>query len=194
MKEEEISRKLEKIKNNCINTAKQENAELKLENDKTEKELLEKMIAEYEFEVQKKFENEINKLNRDYNKNIFNYDMESRRKLTKFKDTLILYIHKILIEKFVQFSGTEEYREFLRNNVRQVLSKVNSNENCTIFVTNKDMEKYGNDLKNEFGVEVQTIEDSYIGGCMLVNDRERVSIDNTLKNNISERMRNIIIA
>ena len=194
MKEEEISRKLEKIKNNCINTAKQENAELKLENDKTEKELLEKMITEYELEVQKKFENEINKLNRDYNKNIFNYDMESRRKLTKFKDTLILYVHKILIERFVQFSGTEEYKEFLRNNVRQVLSKVNSNESCTIFITNKDMEKYGNDLKNEFGVEVQIIDDNYIGGCMLVNDSERVSIDNTLKNNISERMRNIIIA
>lgn len=194
MKEEEINRKLEKIKNNCINTAKQENAELKLENDKVEKELLEKMVTEYELEVQKKYENEINKLNRDYNKNIFNYDMESRRKLTKFKDTLILYVHKKLIEKFIQFSDTEEYRDFLRNNIRQVLSKVSSNGDCTVYVTNRDMERFGNDLRNEFNVELQTIEDSNIGGCMLINDSEKVSIDNTLKNNISERMRNIIIA
>ena len=43
----------------------------------------------------------------------------------------------------------------------------------------------------EFGVEVDEISDENIGGCMLVNIKEKISIDNTLKNNIFECVKNI---
>ena len=193
MKEEEIIRKIDKIKNNCINTAKQENSELKLENDKTEKELLDQMVEKYELEARKKFDDEVNKLSKNYNKNIFNYEMESKKKLAKFKNTLLLNIHRVLIEKFIAFLETEEYKTFLKDNMAKVLAKVDSNENCTVYITEKDDNRFGAELRAEFGVHIETIDDDYIGGCILINKLEKISIDNTLKNNIYERINHITI-
>ncbi len=193
MKEEEIIRKIDKIKNNCINTAKQENSELKLENDKVEKELLESKVSKYEAEAKKRYEEEASKLRKDYNKNIFNYEMESKKKLAKFKNTLLLNIHRILIEKFVSYIETDAYESYLKNSIGKVLSKVGNNEKCVIYITEKDNIKYGERLRNLFEIQIETIIDDYIGGCMLVNKTEKVSIDNTLKNNIYERVNHIII-
>ena len=186
MKEEELIKKIEKLENNCITTAKNENEELKKENTEIESKLLEEKISNYKYEIQKKQNVEFGKLLRDYNKNIFIYNMESKKKITQFKDTLILNIHKNLIERFFEYTGSDDYINYLKNNVRQVLERVKNTEDCKIFITKRDIQKYRDELMREFGVEVDEISDENIGGCMLVNIKEKISIDNTLKNNIFE--------
>ncbi len=191
MKEEELIKKIEKLENNCITTAKNENEELKKENTEIESKLLEEKISNYKYEIQKKQNVEFGKLLRDYNKNIFIYNMESKKKITQFKDTLILNIHKNLIERFFEYTGSDDYINYLKNNVRQVLERVKNTEDCKIFITKRDIQKYRDELMREFGVEVDEISDENIGGCMLVNIKEKISIDNTLKNNIFECVKNI---
>lgn len=191
MKEEDLIKKIEKLENNCITTAKNENEELKKENTEIETKLLEEKVSNYEFEIQKKQNVEFGKLLRDYNKNIFIYNMESKKKITQFKDTLILNIHKNLIERFFEYTESEDYINYLKNNVRQVLERVKNTEDCKIFITKRDIQKYKYELMREFGVEVDEISDENIGGCMLVNIKEKISIDNTLKNNIFECVKNI---
>lgn len=191
MKEEELIKKIEKLENNCITTAKNENEELKKENTEIETKLLEEKISNYKNEIQKKQNEEFGKLLRDYNKNIFIYNMESKKKITQFKDTLILNIHKNLIERFFEYTGSDDYINYLKNNVRQVLERVKKTEDCKIFITKRDIQKYRDELMREFGVEVDEISDENIGGCMLVNIKEKISIDNTLKNNIFECVKNI---
>ena len=191
MKEEELIKKIEKLENNCITTAKNENEELKKENTEIETKLLEEKISNYKYEIQKKQNEEFGKLLRDYNKNIFIYNMESKKKITQFKDTLILNIHKNLIERFFEYTGSDDYINYLKNNVRQVLERVKKTEDCKIFITKRDVQKYRDELMREFGVEVDEISDENIGGCMLVNIKEKISIDNTLKNNIFECVKNI---
>ncbi len=191
MKEEELIKKIEKLENNCITTAKNENEELKKENTEIETKLLEEKISNYKYEIQKKQNEEFGKLLRDYNKNIFIYNMESKKKITQFKDTLILNIHKNLIERFFEYTGSDDYINYLKNNVRQVLERVKKTEDCKIFITKRDIQKYRDELMREFGVEVDEISDENIGGCMLVNIKEKISIDNTLKNNIFECVKNI---
>ena len=191
MKEEELIKKIEKLENNCITTAKNENEELKKENTEIETKLLEEKISNYKYEIQKKQNEEFGKLLRDYNKNIFIYNMESKKKITQFKDTLILNIHKNLIERFFEYTGSDDYINYLKNNVRQVLERVKKTEDRKIFITKRDIQKYRDELMREFGVEVDEISDENIGGCMLVNIKEKISIDNTLKNNIFECVKNI---
>ena len=191
MKEEELIKKIEKLENNCITTAKNENEELKKENTEIETKLLEEKISNYKYEIQKKQNEEFGKLLRDYNKNIFIYNMESKKKITQFKDTLILNIHKNLIERFFEYTESDDYINYLKNNVRQVLERVKNTEDCKIFITKRDIQKYRDELMREFGVEVDEISDENIGGCMLVNIKEKISIDNTLKNNIFECVKNI---
>lgn len=191
MKEEELLKKIEKLENNCITTAKSENEELKKENSEIEAKLLDEKIANYETEIEKKQAIEFGKLLRDYNKNIFVYDMDSKKKITQFKDTLILNIHKTLIERFFEYTESEDYINYLKNNIRQVLERVKNTEDCKIFITKRDIQRYGEELMGEFGVEIDEISDENIGGCMLVNIREKISIDNTLKNNIFECVKNI---
>ena len=193
MKEEEIVRKIEKIENSCINTAKNENNELKKENDEIEKKLLDEKIANYEAELEKKLTSEFGKMLRDYNKNIFEYSMDSQKKITQFKDTLVLNIYKVLIQRFLDFTESPEYLEFLKNNIRQVLEKVEEPENCKIFITAKDIKRYREELMTEFCIDIDEISDENIGGCMLVNIKEKISMDNTLKNNIYEKAKEITI-
>ena len=191
MKEEELLKKIEKLENNCITTAKSENEELKKENSEIEAKLLDEKIANYETEIEKKQAIEFGKLLRDYNKNIFVYDMDSKKKITQFKDTLILNIHKTLIERFFEYTESEDYINYLKNNIRQVLERVKNTEDCKIFITKRDIQRYREELMGEFGVEIDEISDENIGGCMLVNIKEKISIDNTLKNNIFECIKKI---
>ena len=118
MKEEELIKKIERLENNCITTAKTENEELKKENNEIEAKLLDEKLVSYESEIERKQNIEFGKLQRDYNKNIFVYNMESKKKITQFKDTLILNIHKTLIERFFEYTESDDYINYLKNNIK----------------------------------------------------------------------------
>ena len=54
-----------------------------------------------------------------------------------------------------------------------------------IFVTNNDKQKY-EEVLNRYNIKIDVLDNDFIGGCKLKNDKLGVIIDNTLKTNLDE--------
>jgi len=184
----DINKKLEKIEKNCLDTARKELNLLKSENDKIlDEKILEKVNC-YKDELSKKYDIELNKIKREYNRNLFNYEMNEKKKINNFKQTLLNNIEDRIKFEFERFTDSQGYKEYLFKTIRNAIQKTKSNE-CTVFVTEKDYEKYAEDIARNFSVDVGKIDSSNIGGCVLVNIKEKISVDNTLKTNIEEKIK-----
>lgn len=188
----DVNKKMEKIEKNCLDTAKKELNQLKLENDSISGEKISEKVASYKKELSKKYENELNKFKREYNRNIFDYEMNEKKKVNNLKETLISNIEDKVKLEFKDFVNTEEYTAYLFNNIEEVLNKVKSGK-CTIFVTENDYQKYSMDIERKYNVSVDKISNDNIGGCILMNMDNKISIDNTLKTNISEKIKKVSI-
>ena len=85
----DISKKIEKIEKNCIDTAKKELVALKSENEKIYEEKISEKVSDYKLELAKKYEEEINKLKREFNRNSFDYEINSKKKVSKSREDIL---------------------------------------------------------------------------------------------------------
>lgn len=186
----DIDRKIEKIEKNCLETAKKELNILKKENDDfSEDKILEKVNL-YKDELSKKYKNELNKIEREFNRNTFDYEMNQKMKITTFKNELIEKIENNVKSQFENFTNTAEYKYYLLRSIENVLSKIKKGK-CIIFITQRDYEKYYKDISMAFSADVDKMDNENIGGCIVVNRENKISIDNTLKTNISQKITKI---
>lgn len=199
----DVNKKIEKIEKNCLETARKELNLLKDENDKISEEKILEKVDNYKSELAKKYNDEINKLKREFNKNSFDYEMEQKKKVSEFRNTLIEEMENKIIQEFKNFVNTPEYESYLGGNVATVQMMIGDNE-CTIFITENDYNRYYQkylEHKNlaeqgylhSINVNLDKISNDYIGGCIIVDEKNKVSIDNTIRTNISQRMREINI-
>lgn len=199
----DVNKKIEKIEKNCLETARKELNLLKDENDKISEEKILEKVDNYKSELAKKYNDEINKLKREFNKNSFDYEMEQKKKVSEFRNTLIEEMENKIIQEFKNFVNTPEYESYLGGNVATVQMMIGDNE-CTIFITENDYNRYYQkylEHKNlaeqgylhSINVNLDKISNDYIGGCIIVDEKNKVSIDNTIRTNISQRMRKINI-
>lgn len=187
-----MDKKIEKMEKNCYETARNELKVLKEENDVTSNEKIFQMVENYKDELRQKFESELNRINREYNKNLFDYEMEERIKINKFKETLTNNIYNKIIKELQDFVKTEEYKAYLFNSINTVLNKFENRKNtCTIYLTENDYYKLKDKIYAEFDLNIEKIDNENIGGCIIVNNSEKISIDNTLRTNIQEKIKNI---
>ncbi len=61
----------------------------------------------------------------------------------------------------------------------------------TIFITENDYFKFSEEISETFNMKVDKIDNENIGGCVLININDKISIDNTIKNNIEEEIKQI---
>lgn len=189
----DIDKKIEKIEKECYENARKELSEIKqINDDEYEKEISEK-IENYKEELAKKYENDINKIQREYNKYLFDYEMQERIKINNFKQTLLDNIKSKVEEEFFKFTDSYEYENYLFSNIQETLQKIGDSENCEVYVTEKDYYRFNEKIYNSMQVNLLKIENNNIGGCKIVNIKKRISIDNTIKTNIGEKIRKIII-
>ena len=190
----EIDIKLEKIRKSCTETAKREMLVLKEENDTFSNEKIEQRIDKYKDELKEKYILELNTLEREYNSNLFNYEMEEHVKINKFKQDLISNIKYKIISELQKFVDSKEYETYLNKNIKNVLKSFSGkNNNFKLYITENDYAKYKNKLENEFDIKLEKIGNENIGGCIIVNEIEKISIDNTIKTNIEEKIKTIKI-
>lgn len=180
-----INLKIEKIQKNCIETAKKELSVLKEENNLLCNEQISKMIEEYKEQLSTKYSNEINKIEREYNRNLFDYEAEGNVYVNKFKSKLFINIKSKIIEELESFTKSKEYKNYLYKNIRTTLKNING-ENFTIYITERDFEKFGVELSKDFAMNFSKIKNDNIGGCKIKNDK--ISIDNTIKIIIEEKI------
>ncbi len=178
--------KIEKIKKSCVEIAKRELAVLKEENTSYANEKISKMIEDYQDVLSIKYANELNKIEREYNRNLFDYEMEGNVSLNKFKAKLFDNIKTEVIKNLKEFTDSKEYKKYLIKNIEKTLNNIDKG---IIYITEKDFKKFKDELEKLFNTKIDKIDDTNIGGCMVVNNK--ISVDNTIKNNIEEKLSEI---
>lgn len=74
----DIDKKIDKIEKNCLEMARKELSNIKTENDEISEEKILEKVNIYKEELAQKYENELNKLEREFNRNIFDYEMNQK--------------------------------------------------------------------------------------------------------------------
>jgi hypothetical protein len=185
-------KKIEKLEKSCYETAKKELKILEKENSDVYSEKINEMVEDYKESLRKKYNQEINKLSREYNREVFDYEMEEKVKLNKFKNTLIDNMKTKIEYAMHNFINTEEYENYLINNIKISMNKIKNIEDTTIYLTEKDYYKFKEKIENNFNIKFDKLENDYIGGSIIINNRERISVDNTIKTNIEEKIKQIV--
>lgn len=202
----DVSKKIEKIEKNCIDTAKKELALLKSENDKISEEKISEKVSNYKEELAKKYQEEINKLKREFNRNIFDYEINGKKKVSKEREDILEKIENKIVEEFKNFVNTPEYEEFLKDRITKSksLEMFFEDGEYTIFITENDYNKYYEKFLNQeksffqddtrqINITIEKISNSYIGGCIILDKKNKISIDNTIRTDISQKMKEINI-
>lgn len=187
----DVNKKLDKIKKSCCEIAKKENSFLKEENDNIISEKVLEKVNLYKEELAKKYISEMNKIERDYNKNLFDYEINERIKINDFKQILKDSINSKVENELLIFVNSFEYKDYLFKIINKTLEKIEANEHTKIYVTEHDFDRFKEDIKNTFLLEVDKISNENIGGCVIINSINKVSINNTLKTNIEEKIKKI---
>lgn len=187
----DINKKLDKIEKNCYELAKREYKFLKEDNDNIISEKVLEKVNSYKEELTKKYTNEISKIEREYNRNLFDYEMAERVKVNEFKQNLKENINSMVESQIYNFIETYEYKNFLFRNIEKTLSKMDMNECIEVYITEKDFYKFKDEIEKTFNVKLEKIENENIGGCVVIDSLNHISINNTLKTNIEEKIEKI---
>lgn len=187
----DINKKLDKIEKNCYELAKREYKFLKEDNDNIISEKVLEKVNSYKEELTKKYTNEISKIEREYNRNLFDYEMAERVKVNEFKQNLKENINSMVESQIYNFIETYEYKNFLFRNIEKTLSKMDMNECIEVYITEKDFYKFKDEIEKTFNVKLEKIENENIGGCVVIDSLNHISINNTLKTNIEEKIKKI---
>mgnify|MGYP000856632138 CR=1 FL=1 len=110
-----------------------------------------------------------------------------RQKRKDLQDKLM----KEILEKADYFVGTEEYSEYLCENINKYLKEFESNE-VVVYVREKDKESIKGCIKGLVAVTgksfvIETMSDEKIGGFVISNSEKTYNIDHSLKTLIEEK-------
>lgn len=180
-----IEEKLKSIEDSCLKLANQDNENLKQEiNDKIQAEINEELIL-YKNKLEKKKKNAFEKMEKEYNSNLWKLENESKQKIIDAEKILKNQLYEELCEKMKAFVLTDEYQDFLRNNIIEAQNMILNKSNLVICVTNKDKDRFFNIIQ-QYSNNIETLDDSCIGGCIVKNTSE--IIDNTILMNLKEKV------
>ena len=185
-----ISEKISKFKETCSQMAINEsNVLTNTINEEIEKNIKEEVL-EYEKEKKKEHIKKIERLEQKHNSEIFQTENNARYEVLKKEDELKERLYNKVLNKIVEFTKGNEYKEYLKKNIEQTINSLNVEENdrINIKITNKDMNLFGKDLSSKYNIQFETIEDSYIGGSIGINSDKQILIDNTLKTQIEDSL------
>lgn len=189
----EIDKKIDKIEKNCLDIAKREMNSMKNETDKICNEQVGLKVDRYKDELAKKYTNEINKIERELNRNIFDYEMEERVKIKNYKQSLINDIESNVTNNLLNFVDSDQYKDYLLKKIQSTIRKIGKSDSIKLYVIEKDYDRFYDEINSAFNISLEKISNDNIGGCMLEDKINRISIDNTIKTNIKEKVSKINI-
>ena len=182
----DIKEKENIFKASCQKIMMEEVAKLSKQiDDEIEKQIKDE-LEEYQEKEEFAYNKKIEKLQKDYNKEIFAKEMECKREVLNQKKIIQKDLQKEVVNLLKKFTETQEYRKFFMTKVDEVVAKVQDTSNSSLKILSKDNEKYGDEIRQKYNVNIQIIEDKYIGGCILEDNVQGLYIDNTLQNSVEE--------
>ena len=186
--------KLEKIEKNCYEIARKQLKEMQENNDKVIAEGVEAKLDEYKNSLAVKFEDESKRLKRDFNREVYEFEMSTKARINSFKKQMKDNMFNRVEASITAFVDSDEYKGYLLNNIKASFEKhsLDSNE-VTIFITEKDFGKFGEEIKETFKSNVETIPNENIGGSIVIDRNKKISVDNTIRTNIIDKIDGIKI-
>ena len=181
--------KLELLRISLEEMANREYEEIEKKVDKQITEGIAEEIQEYEAKKKSAFDKSSMKMEKDFNKKVFNYEMQCKKDLIEEEKKLKKQIKFEATKILEEFTKKEKYKEFLIESINEAKTMLNNIQGTFIGLTKQDIDKYGNIIENKFGVKTKEISTNYIGGCVLENESQGIFIDNTLLNFINEKLK-----
>lgn len=183
-----IDEKIKKFKETCSYMASEESKILSNQIDEEIEKNIKEEIAEYEAERKKEHLKKMERLEQKHNTELFQTDNNARYEILKKEKELKEKLYNKIINKIVEFTNGNKYKDFLNKNIKQTIVnlKIEEGNDAVLRITKKDMEKFGKELKSNYDVKFETIEDSNYGGSIGINTSKQILIDNSLKTQVEE--------
>ena len=188
----DIDKIINKIEKSCLEMARQETKLLEEENNAVINEKKSNLVNSYKDEVAEKYLKDIENLKKEFNKNVFNYEIQERKKLNELKENLVNKIIQDVENEMLEFVNLATYKNFLADNIKGTLEMIEASEECIVYVTENDYNRFGNKLVSKYkNVKLDKTSNSSIGGCIVFDVTNKVVINNTIRNSIDERISKI---
>ena len=185
----DINYRLQKFGQSLEEASDKECRKLEKEVDEEIKQGIEQEVKEYENKKQINYEKTIQRIEKEYNKKVYNYEINCKKEIIDEVKKLKENIKKEAGLRLKEFTNSEKYKEILLSTIEEAMKKIENNQNTNIGITKNDMEKYGSLIYERYNSNISQIEDKYIGGCILKNEEQGIIIDNTLLNKINEKLK-----
>lgn len=112
IKLQEFSQNLEEIANREYNQIEQ-NVEEKIKSG------IEQEITEYEAKKQANYDKNVQKIEKDYNKKVFNYEMQCKKEIIEEAKRLKNQLKKEAVGKLIEFTKSDNYQDFLDKCIKE---------------------------------------------------------------------------
>lgn len=185
-----VNEKIEVFRNNCYQMAQIEADNLKKEIDSEINESIKTEIKKYKEETERNFNKKIEKKEKNYNSELFNQEIECKQNIVEKQKELQEDLKSEIYNRIENFINTENYKKFLLNNVTQVLQSCGLNNDIILYLTQRDFNKYGAEIKVAFNYNIEIMDDSNLGGA--IGETKNVLVDNSLKNLIEESINTVL--
>ena len=178
----EIESKLKKFQEVCLDMSNKNKQKLEDTLNKKAESKIQKEIDLYSKKLNSKLEREKIKLEKDFHKKNIDLQLKAKKQLLSEKERENQKLFHDCINSLKNYVNTNEYTNLLHQILENSLNYLDTTDNLTIYVTNRDVNKI--DFSN-YG-KVKTLEDNYIGGLILENND--MIIDNTFLTSLKEKI------
>ena len=182
----DLEKKLKELEESCLKMASKETDAIKEDIKQELEDQMKVELDEYTNRKEWNFNKTIEKLEKDFMKEVFYFQTQCKKEILKAKEDMDKDLKKLVIKKLEDYTKSDDYKTYLFNSIDSVLKKSNGSSNISIGITSKDYTKYKAEIKKSKKVNLNEINDCYIGGCILKSDE--IYINNTLLNNLEEKM------
>ena len=181
-----VTTKLNYFKQNIEEIADKDYKEINNEIEEEISNLVQQEISEYEQKKQIAYEKSVQKIDKELNKKIYNYEISCKKDIIEEEKKIRKSIKEESLQILKDYTDKQEYEKFLLNNINEAFSKIQEKDGIDIYLTKKDILNYGQHIARIYNSKIKEMPDSNIGGCIVANEFHGIFIDNTLLNMLNE--------
>ncbi len=184
-----IDEKFGKFERSCLDMARLEAYELKVNMNKKIQERIEDEVNQYKKDADNKYVNKLNKMEKKFNSDIYVAELDYKKTILSNKYIILQDIKKEVQNKLKIFVNSNEYLEYLEKNIISVMENLQG-DSYEIYITENDYNKYKDIITQKYNCTLKIAENEIIGGCLAIDKLNNVAIDNSIRNCLEESWQN----
>lgn len=145
-------------------------------------------IAKYEKKKELNYNKNLQNMEKECNKKIYNFEIECKKEIIEEEKRIKKEIKEKCIYKLKEFVNQEQYKDYLKENIKNAFEKLDNKYSIDIYLTKNDISKFGDEIRMNYVSNLKEMPNGNIGGCIIANEAQGIFIDNTLMNTLNEIM------